>query len=324
MSPVAHQTPTSNAAPASFARFQPPQAGPFALADRPAYAAWREAKLAGHPTRVADLRVPVADLANPDVAERAQIADLCRRAGMAIHVTASTRRDDAQAGETSRHALKQFARAFELGLLEDHRSAESDGIVAIEVSEDGGKRGFVPYSTRALNWHTDGYYNQPQEPIRAMILHCVRPAAEGGENALLDPEIAYIRLRDTNPDLIAAMMHPEAMTIPESVEDDGRTRPTSTGPVFLFDETGTRLTMRYTARTRSIHWRDDADTKAAVALLHHLLVEEQEPLILRARLEAGEGIVCNNVLHTRTTFVDDPTAGRLLLRARYHERIAGT
>ena len=36
------------------------------------------------------------------------------------------------------------------------------------------------------------------------------------------------------------------------------------------------------------------------------------------------GVLCNNVLHERTGFVDDPAAPRLLYRARYHDRVAGT
>jgi hypothetical protein len=33
------------------------------------------------------------------------------------------------------------------------------------------------------------------------------------------------------------------------------------------------------------------------------------------------GILCNNVLHDRSGFTDDPLRPRLILRARYHERI---
>ena len=156
-----------------------------------------------------------------------------------------------------------------------------------------------------------------------MLLHCVRPAKEGGINALLDPDIIYIRLRDKNPALVAAMMHPEAMTIPESVEEDGSVRSVSKGPVFLIDDAG-RLTVRYTARTRNIIWRDDEDTQAAVAYLNRLLTHEEEELIIKYKMAAGEGLLSNNVLHTRTAFENIETARRLLYRVRYRERIAGT
>jgi alpha-ketoglutarate-dependent taurine dioxygenase len=283
------------------------------------YAAWRAAKLAAYPTSIDEIRVPVASLAAPTADEQRAIVDACRRCGMALYQTAS----DGD-GAAARHALRHFAATFGLGALEDHRSAGSDGIVAIEVTEADGKKGFIPYTNKPLNWHTDGYYNAPGDEIRAMILHCVHPAASGGENALLDPEIVYIRLRDRDPRLLQALMHPEAMTIPESVEEDGRVRPTSTGPVFVADPADGSISMRYTARLRNVIWRDDPDTRDAVALLSRLLSGEEEPLILRHKLAAGEGLISNNILHTRTAFDNGAGAARLLLRGRYRKRIAGT
>ena len=83
--------------------------------------------------------------------------------------------------------------------------------------------------------------------------------------------------------------------------------------------------MRYTARTRSIEWKDDAATRDAVAFLAQTLTPPVEHA-LRVSLKAGEGIVCNNVLHNREAFDDGPESGqqRLLWRARYRDRIAGT
>ena len=297
-------------------------ANPFEFDDNIAYGAWREEKLSAYPRDIDALRVPVADLRRPSAVENDAIVNCCRRANMAIYVTDPC--SESAAGDKSmRLALTDFGHAFGLKSMESHRSAEDDGIVAIEVTSAESKRGFIPYTTKALSWHTDGYYNPPDDPIRAMLLHCVRPAREGGVNALLDPEIIYIRLRDKDPALVAAMMHPEAMTIPESVEEDGGVRPVSIGPVILIDETG-RLTMRYTARTRNIHWRDDADTRAAVALINRLLTHEEEELIIKYKMAAGEGLLCNNVLHTRSAFEDDDQATRLLYRVRYRERIAQT
>ncbi|MGD9671086.1 MAG: TauD/TfdA family dioxygenase [Hyphomicrobiaceae bacterium] len=296
-------------------------AKPFDLDDNLSYAAWRAQKLERYPRSVEALRVPVADLTRPTREEKSALVARCVRANMAIYVTAP---DSAAAGDTAmRKGLRQFASAFGLGSMEAHRSAENDGIVAIEVTDSQSKRGFIPYTNKPLSWHTDGYYNSPSAPIRAMILHCVRPARDGGINALLDPEIAYIRLRDKGRALVAAMLHPEAMTIPESIEEDGSVRPVSTGPVFMIDAAG-RLTMRYTARARNIIWRDDEDTGAAVALLNRLLTHEEEELIIKYKMEPGEGLLSNNVLHTRTAFENDDSATRLLYRVRYRERIAGT
>ena len=81
--------------------------------------------------------------------------------------------------------------------------------------------------------------------------------------------------------------------------------------------------MRYTARTRNIVWRDDPVTDQAIAFLSTLLASDSVA-IFRARLEAGQGIICNNVLHNRTAFVDDPDHKRLVYRARYMDPIALT
>ncbi len=300
-----------------------PGPSPFDLADAATYESWRERKLAEYPRRAADLVVEVDRLGTLSESEKARCIDLCRRANMAVYAPRVSAHEPGDA--ETRLAVRALAATFGLGLVEDHRSAETDGLVAIEVTDKASKRGFIPYSTKPISWHTDGYYNAPGEDILAMLLHCARAASEGGENALLDPEIAYIRLRDRGPALVAAMMHPEAMTIPESLEEDGRVRPTSTGPVFFIDGETRSLAMRYTARARNIAWRDDADTLAAVAELDRLLRHEEEPLILKHRLSPGQGLVCNNVLHTRTGFANgEEGPGRLLYRARYRRRIAGS
>ena len=77
--------------------------------------------------------------------------------------------------------------------------------------------------------------------------------------------------------------------------------------------------MRYTARTRSIEWKQDALTQAAVRTLAEILNDSE--YVLRARLQPGMGIICNNVLHTRTAFTDRPERRRLLYRGRYYDRL---
>ena len=103
-----------------------------------------------------------------------------------------------------------------------------------------------------------------------MVLYCVQNALRGGENALLDHEIAYIHLRDSNPEYIRAFLHPQAMTIPANVINDNEIRPERTGPVFSVNDSGA-LHMRYTARTRSISWRDDELTRDATDCLSEFL-----------------------------------------------------
>jgi len=193
----------------------------------------------------------------------------------------------------------------------------------------GERREFIPYTDKPIRWHTDGYYNLPERTVRGLLLHCVESAATGGENQLLDHEIAYILLRDENPDFIRALSAPDAMTIPERADDQGVARAAETGPVFSLDANGD-LHMRYTARTRSIAWRDDAITRQAVGFLQGALDAPAGtcPWVLRLCMSPGMGLVCNNVLHDRAGFSDpadaSPGGRRLLYRARFCDRITQT
>jgi hypothetical protein len=125
---------------------------------------------------------------------------------------------------------------------------------------------------------------------------------------------------------VRALMAADAMTIPARVDEAGVARAAQPGPVFSVDADGA-LHMRYTARTRSIAWRDDDATRNAVDMLAQLLAGrwcEAASWMLHLRLGAGMGLVCHNVLHERSAFADDPAAPRLLYRARYLDRVAGS
>jgi alpha-ketoglutarate-dependent taurine dioxygenase len=271
----------------------------------------RERKLARYPRRTEDLIVEVRDPRNLSDSEAAEIRRLCAVANMAVY-----------ASPLADLADKDIARRLgaRLGLerLQANPLADEDGISSLEVAPEKSGRGYIPYSNRRLLWHTDGYYNPPETRIRAFLLHCVRPAAEGGENRLLDPEIAYILLRDADPQYVKALSAPDAMTIPANEEDPAAQRGAQTGPVF--SEDGGALHMRYTARTRSIEWRPDEVTQAAVRHLRQIL-DSDSPYVFRLKLQGGQGLVCNNVLHDRSEFTDAPGAGRLVYRARYADRI---
>lgn len=304
------------------ARMPWPEEGRYSLNDHDAYCRWRDEKLASYPGRAEDLIVEVGSLSHPTEAECLAIRQRVKQANMAVY---ACMRADEKRGALYRPGVFALARKFGLTTLEAHRSRRADGLVPIEVAgkDDSARAGFIPYSAAALSWHTDGYYNGAHERIRAMVLHCARPGVEGGENELLDQEIAYIRLRDQNPDFIAALMADDAMTIPQAVEEDGGVRPASVGPVFWLDDEG-ELNMRYTARKRNIIWAADETTRAAAAALGQLLSgKSQDPLIIRLKLASCQGMICNNVLHNRSSFVDstEPGQGRQLLRGRFFERI---
>ena len=130
--------------------------------------------------------------------------------------------------------------------------ADEDAISTLTVAEaTHAAREFIPYTNKPIRWHTDGYYNTVDRRICGMVLHCVQSAEEGGDNRLLDHEIAYILLRDQNPEYIRALSASDVMTIPARLDESGIARAEETGPVFsVLPESGA-LHMRYTARTKS-------------------------------------------------------------------------
>ncbi|MFV0515384.1 MAG: TauD/TfdA family dioxygenase [Jhaorihella sp.] len=286
------------------------------LKDRESYRRWRAVKLKAAERFLHLDPVELSSLVAPSDAQASEIARRCDAANFARYACATTNDSRFVAAD-----LRRFSNRFGLRIAETHRSAGDAGLVALQPSDDPARRGYIPYSTRALNWHTDGYYNAPRERISAFALHCVRAAEQGGENRILDPEILYIRLRDDRPDLLAALLHPAAMSIPANREPDGTLRPVSVGPVFYPDSGTGRLQMRYTARTRSIEWRDDTVTREAAQWLRGRL-DAGDPLGCTVRLNAGQGILNNNVLHDRTGFEGAGAAARLLYRVRFHNRIA--
>lgn len=274
-----------------------------------AFACWRDWKRALYPVTLEQLTVDITDANRPEQAEIERMRDLLIRYNMVLYRTP----------DTSENKLLSLKLASLLGLhtLDSNLGAGPDAVTEIRVKRSGVHGRYIPYTDRPLSWHTDGYYNSLDRQIRGMALHCVRPALKGGENELLDHEMAYLYLRELNPDYIRVLSEPEVMTIPANVVDGRVERLAQSGPVFSTDAQG-NLHMRYTARKRNIEWQDTALTLEAVAALESLF-EQDSPWVLRGTLGAGEGLICNNVLHNRCTFEDDPAASRLLYRMRYYE-----
>jgi alpha-ketoglutarate-dependent taurine dioxygenase len=292
---------------------------PFDLNNASAYLRWRDDKLARAITNTGELIVEINDTRALTKAEHTELLGRCKRSNMAIYAIRNKQADEALVDE---EAVRQFGSQFGLKNLDANWLAGEQGITRITVcADDGQRQAYIPYTDRPIKWHTDGYYNPPERQVRSFVLHCMQSAGQGGENRLMDHEIAYLLLRDENSDFVRALSEPDAMTIPERLDEQGVARAAQTGPVFSTDPASGMLHMRYTARTRSIEWKQDAATLAAVAALERLL-DSDLPHIHRTRFEPGMGLLCNNVLHDRAEFHDDPAHPRLLYRARYHERIA--
>ncbi len=283
---------------------------PFDLDDDDTYRRWRDDKLEHHPSSLDELVVEVKDPRRLSDTEAEALARCIRRANMAIYAGRTGDEED-------KDIVRALGRRFGLERLDHNMCADDDAISSLEQADTEPRTGYIPYTNRPIAWHTDGYYNELDRQIFGLLLHCVRPAAEGGMNQLMDHEIAYIRLRDENPDYIRALQHPEAMCIPPNVVDGKELRGWRCGPVFMTTPDGS-LHMRYTHRKRNIRWRDDPLTREAVAFLGTLLTPD-DPFVFQGTLQSGQGLICNNVLHTRTGFEEN--SRRLLYRGRYFDRI---
>lgn len=281
------------------------------LADEKHYQDWRQLRLRSRPSSADEILVDIDGLIDPEKQQVSALSCLLKTCNMAIYRCRDRFAD--------RSAIKVFSAHFGLSRLDHHLCTHDDGVSELSVAIEGHKTIYVPYSNRSLSWHTDGYYNEKSKQVNAVLLHCVQAAGSGGENALLDPEIAYIMLRDADPRYIHALEHPLCMTIPANRMADGEIRASVSGPVFSYDVDG-NIHMRYSARKKNIQWREDSLTQEALHLLSDLLDNPKGPAI-RYCLKAGEGLISNNVLHNRMAFTDGPSGNRLLYRARFFDRI---
>jgi hypothetical protein len=276
------------------------------------YPAWRERRLAAYPATIEDLRVELASISSPSSGERGAIARRVDAYNMALV--------SAPPHQVTPEAILAFGRSLGLCTADTNLFADHRAVSAITPGGDDARADYIPYTTKPLSWHTDGYYNAPHAQVRAWTLFCARPAVSGGANSLLDPEIAYILLRDQSPDLVQALADPGVFTIPANLQGDRLLRPESVGPVFSVQEGA--LHMRYSARARNVSWRAAPEVAAAREALDRLF-SSAASYIFTYTLEVGEGLVTNNVLHNRSGFEDVPRPGegRMLYRVRYLERI---
>lgn len=285
---------------------------PYSLETNAAYEKWRDQKLNGYPGETEDLLTEIRD---PGNLTKQEINSIRKTVGLANFALYQSRCAMDKAG------LVGFAAQLGLSQIVDNPGADPHGISTLRVDATNQKPRYIPYGNQPLNWHTDGYYNPGSTRIRSFVLHCTSPADKGGGNRILDHEIVYIRLRDENPEFIKALMHPQAMRIPANVSKQGVIREDTVGPVFSLGRRG-HLNMRYTARTRSIQWKNDPVLDLARQRIATLV--EKSEFVFSHTLQADQGLICNNVLHARAGFTDSVNQTRLMYRARYTDRVKTT
>lgn len=223
--------------------------------------------------------------------------------------------------EISKSEFLRLNRQFGLFRLDSNLGADVDKVTSLRVVSDSDERAqYIPYTNRALNWHTDGYYNPQGRCIDAFALYCVNQAERGGGNYLFDHELMYILIRDQAPDLLAALMDDDLMRIPPNIQNGRVIRAQESGPVFSIQTDSCGLNMRYTSRPRNIVWKSDKRSERALNLVREILMDSDA--VIDLRLQNNQGIVCNNLLHGRQAFHDQgEQSSRLIYRARYYDAI---
>jgi len=276
------------------------------------YETWRDEKLANYRSKPQSLFVEINDPFRLSNAEKKAISNNCISNNLSL-IKINSNSD-------IRKAISSINAQLGLVDLDQHLCAENDGLVVIEDTNTSDKASYVPYSNKALKWHTDGYYNQMDALVGAFSLYCIQSATEGGENHWIDPEMLYIHFRELNPSIISALSQPKTLTIPERREDNQIVREVSIGPVFFIDEISQKPKMRFTQRKKNIIWLESVEIADALCELNNFLSGVSE-MHHQYKLAAGEGIVCNNVIHNRSAFIDSVQQKRKLLRGRYKNSV---
>jgi len=210
----------------------------------------------------------------------------------------------------SNSCLLDFAKAVGMKTF-DCNNIEANEISTISSIKNE-KIQYIPYTNKALNWHTDGYYDK--KPLFSWLLHCINPADDGGENYLLDHELA-MREYVLSYDDIEVLMNKRAITIPES---QGSNRSELSTYIFSFDNDYEKLHMRFSMRKENIKMSDN--TLTAMSKLINVIENNCSKYSITYKLSKNEGILSNNILHGRNSFKDDKVQ-RKLLRIRSYERL---
>ena len=214
---------------------------------------------------------------------------------------------------TDKLSIKNFADQIGLGNYELDSQSDNDGLTEIKDTQDKDKLSeYVPYTNKELNWHTDGYYTDQNNSVLAWMLFCKVAAESGGTNKYLDHEIAYILFNDKS-DKLKDLMQYDACCIPTNILTN---RKEVYNPVFMFRDE--KLQMKFTMREKNIIW--NKKSVQAINILKSIIMESSDYHIIK-KLEPGNGVVTNNVIHMRTAFTNSKNKNRLLYRLRSKKRV---
>ena len=272
------------------------------------YKRWKDKKLESFTRNLDDLTVQIHSPSALSKPEKSRVISLLSSNNIVfIHIDKITCRD--------KPSIKSFARQIGLGNYELDSQSDKDGLTEIKDIEDEKRLSeYVPYTNKELNWHTDGYYTDQNNSVLAWMLFCQEAAEDGGMNKYLDHEIAYILFNNKSDKLKDLLLH-DACCIPTNTKTN---RKEVYNPVFMFKDE--KLHMKFTMRERNITW--NKNITEAINILKSIIKESSDYHIIN-KLEPGNGVITNNIIHMRTAFTNSKNKNRLLYRLRSKQRVAG-
>ncbi|MXY14391.1 MAG: hypothetical protein F4Y53_01680 [Proteobacteria bacterium] len=134
----------------------------FLLENTSAYRQWRARKLRNYPARTEQLIVDIQNPCQLTREEKDSLLQMCEKTNLAIY---RTRRNDVQ----DKNIVTALARQLGLIHMDANFCADRDRISSIQALPEGPGSSYIPYTNKPLNWHTDGYYNQDTQRIRAFL-----------------------------------------------------------------------------------------------------------------------------------------------------------
>ena len=231
------------------------------------YREWRAAKLDNYPKSATELVTEIDGLLDMSGSQKEAILASCRRANMAIY--------SCRDAFVDRKAVRNFAGFFGLTQIDHHLCANDDGVSELAVATDGVRGDYVPYSSRSLSWHTDGYYNDASRRLQAVLLHCAAAAAKEGGTP-------YLTLKSPT---CACVTRIRTTLLLSSIRSVWKFRPTTVRMV----KSGLRLLARYSGTTRRA-------VRYACATAHARKISAGEMMLQRLR----HGNACLNCLAMTT------------------------
>ena len=270
------------------------------------YKRWKDKKLESFTRNIDHLTVQVSNPNSISKPEKNKVISLLRSNNLAFFNIDNISYKD-------KSSIKRFAFQIGLGDYEFDSRSDDDGLTEIKEHKHNDKISeYIPYTTKELNWHTDGYYNNKDNSILSWLLFCNTQSEKGGVNKYLDHEISYILFNDVS-NKIKDLMLENTCCIPENLMTK---RKKVLNPVYMFDDE--KLHMKFSMRKKNIIW-NDASLKAINILKS--IIEDSSEYHITKKFTEGEGVITNNVIHKRTAFTNSENKNRLLFRLRSKRRV---